>query len=265
MKEILFVDPTYIKANGRPKLNAPYEVKLNNFINKANAKYDYKFDYSKVIWVGPHTEVTIVCPIHGDFQQKPDNHMCSTNGCPKCGKDKLNHHPWKLTEDDYIKQASEIHENYYSYPNLNYKSLNDQINVVCPVHGEYSMHARAHLSGGGKCSKCVRRSSGFYSHGYFNNHPETIVSGKLYFVKLYNANEEFFKIGITKHGAYHRFYVDEKIPYEMEIIKEVEMPLYEAYCREQELLEKYKDHYFHPSMDFPGRTECLNMDIRDEI
>ena len=266
MKEMLFVDQTYLRSNGAPKRNAPYEVKLNNFINRANAKYDFKFDYSKVVWVDQYTEVIITCPEHGDFNQKPDNHMCSSTGCPKCGKKKLTNHPLKWTEEDFIKKANEIHEGYYTYTDMGFKSMNDQIKVTCPVHGPYDISAKAHLRGDGKCPECFRRQSGFYSDGYFRNHPEAKdIPGKLYFVKLYNETEEFFKVGITKHGAYHRFYVDEKVPYNMEIIKETEMTLFEAYRREQELLEKYKDHYFIPLIDFPGKTECLNKDIRSEI
>lgn len=171
-----------------------------------------------------------------------------------------------MTEAEYISKAMEIHSNYYTYPNLNYKSLNDQINVVCPIHGEFHPHARSHLRGEGKCDQCFRRNTGFYSQGYFANHPEQkSILGKLYFVKIYNDTEAFYKVGITKHGAYHRFYVDEKLPYSLEIIKEVEMPLYDAYCKEQILLEKYSDYYITPLIEFPGKTECLSIDIRDEI
>lgn len=266
MNILLPVDPTWLKSNGSPKRNCPYEVKLNNFINKANIKYDWKYDYSKVVWVSPVDPVIITCPIHGDFTQKPHDHFGSKHGCQKCGNDKLCNHPWKTSETDYIEKAVVVHANYYTYPNLNFKSLNDKINVECPIHGEFQTHPRSHLLGEGKCRQCFRRNTGFYSHGYFNNHPEQkTVLGKLYFVKMYNNTEEFYKIGITKHGAYHRFYVVEKLPYSLDIIKEVEMPLYDAYCKEQLLLEKYSDCCTTPLIDFPGRTECLNADIRDEI
>lgn len=196
MNILLPVDEKFIRCDGAPKVNAPYEVRLNNFINKANIKHGWKFDYSKVVWNGP----------------------------------------------------------------------DDNIIIVCPEHGEFHPHARSHLRGEGKCDQCFRRNTGFYSQGYFANHPEQkSILGKLYFVKIYNDTEAFYKVGITKHGAYHRFYVDEKLPYSLEIIKEVEMPLYDAYCKEQILLEKYSDYYITPLIEFPGKTECLSIDIRDEI
>lgn len=266
MNILLPVDEQYVDVNGKPKRGAPYEVKLNNFINKANTKYNWKYDYNKVQWVDSFTQVTIVCPRHGDFKQKPADHMNSKHGCPLCGHNKLNNHPSKKLLEAVIAEATEAHNGYYTYEHLEYKSMNDQGMITCPVHGDYPMSIKAHLRGDGKCPQCYRRNTGFYSQGYFANHPEQkSILGKLYFVKIYNDAEAFYKVGITKHGAYHRFYVDEKLPYSLEIIKEVEMPLYDAYCKEQMLLEQYRDYYITPLIDFPGKTECLTIDIRDEI
>ena len=55
-----------------------------NFIKKANAKFNNKFDYSKSKYIDMNTKVTIICKSHGEFQQTPDNHLESKYGCPKC-------------------------------------------------------------------------------------------------------------------------------------------------------------------------------------
>lgn len=58
------------------------------FIKRANKKYNNKYDYSKVIWKNTKTKVTIICPIHGEFEQTPERHLISVTGCSKCSRTK---------------------------------------------------------------------------------------------------------------------------------------------------------------------------------
>lgn len=53
------------------------------FISKARQVHGDKFDYSKVNYVNSQTKVTIICPIHGEFEQKPNNHL-NGQGCIHC-------------------------------------------------------------------------------------------------------------------------------------------------------------------------------------
>ena len=55
--------------------------KLNTtdvFIEKCIKKYGTKFSYTKVNYINSTTNVTITCPIHGDFEQNPTNHLTRT-------------------------------------------------------------------------------------------------------------------------------------------------------------------------------------------
>ena len=57
------------------------------FIAKANRKFNSKFDYSKVEDYHSESPVTIGCPVHGDYQYTPFDHLRSEHGCPSCGID----------------------------------------------------------------------------------------------------------------------------------------------------------------------------------
>lgn len=59
------------------------------FIELSNKKHNNFYSYEKVNYVDSKTNVTITCPIHGDFNQIPRNHIFGA-GCPKCFKDKSN-------------------------------------------------------------------------------------------------------------------------------------------------------------------------------
>lgn len=54
------------------------------FIKKSQQIHGSKYDYSKVDYISSKTPVTIICPIHGEFLQKPQVHL-SGSGCPTCG------------------------------------------------------------------------------------------------------------------------------------------------------------------------------------
>ena len=58
---------------------------LQNFIYKSNLIHSNQYDYSKVEYVNSKTKVCIICPKHGEFWMKPDNHI-GGQGCPHCAK-----------------------------------------------------------------------------------------------------------------------------------------------------------------------------------
>ena len=63
-----------------------YDTK--SFIEKAIKKHGEKFDYSKVEYVDYNTKVCIICPIHGEFWQKPTLHL-TRSGCFHCNTSKV--------------------------------------------------------------------------------------------------------------------------------------------------------------------------------
>ena len=77
---------SHINGSGCPKcgVKKSHKVMTNDeFINKARKIHGDKYDYSKTEYISPFKSVTITCPIHGDFKQKPSYHL-SGNGCQKC-------------------------------------------------------------------------------------------------------------------------------------------------------------------------------------
>jgi hypothetical protein len=56
---------------------------VNKFINKSNLTHNDKYDYSLTEYINSHTKVKIICPIHGEFEQLPYDHV-TNHGCNKC-------------------------------------------------------------------------------------------------------------------------------------------------------------------------------------
>ena len=60
---------------------------VESFIVRARAVHGDKFDYTQVDYKTARIPVTVICPVHGEFQQVPDRHIKS--GCRKCADDDL--------------------------------------------------------------------------------------------------------------------------------------------------------------------------------
>lgn len=68
------------------KLANERKMSLEEFIEKANKKHGLgTYNYSKVVYVNNHTDVIIICPKHGEFKQKPNDHLIDC-GCRNCHK-----------------------------------------------------------------------------------------------------------------------------------------------------------------------------------
>jgi very-short-patch-repair endonuclease len=55
------------------------------FIKESNEIHDFKYNYDKTDYIRNQIKVTITCPIHGDFSQRPLAHI-QGQGCPNCSE-----------------------------------------------------------------------------------------------------------------------------------------------------------------------------------
>lgn len=56
---------------------------LSEFVEISKRIHGDKYDYSKTKYDGIYKKIIITCPSHGDFIQRPNDHICGC-GCPKC-------------------------------------------------------------------------------------------------------------------------------------------------------------------------------------
>ena len=86
-----------------PKCAAENRIEKNtktteDFIRQAKEIHGDKYDYSKVIYKRGDIPVTIICPDHGEFEQKPSLHLDGC-GCQKCSM-MISH--YKIELGDFI-------------------------------------------------------------------------------------------------------------------------------------------------------------------
>ncbi len=67
-----------------PKCNPYKKLTQEEFIKKCLLIHGDKYDYSLVEYKNSNTRISIICKIHGVFNQKPKDHVVN-GGCSKCG------------------------------------------------------------------------------------------------------------------------------------------------------------------------------------
>lgn len=252
--------------------NTPVE----QFLQKANQKYNNKFTYEISNWKNLKSEITVICPKHGKFTTTARAHLCknNTNGCPYCGAEQR-----ALTKtdsyDDVIQQFRKIHGDKYIYPEDNriqYVNKQSKLKIICPEHGEFIKSAQKHLSGQG-CFHCrinelIDKFSlpGGYCEQLFLDNPELKeIKGCVYYLKINNGN--YYKIGISKNHPNTRIksliskakQFNEDLQIELVAFKEYS--LYDSFKIEQFILNKFKQYRIRKNWS----TELFNVDIYKNI
>lgn len=125
------------------------------FINEANKKFNGRCDYTFGNYVNMHTPMTMYCPIHKHFTQKPMDHLKSKYGCPKCGISTIGDSR-KMSHIDFKIKAKKIHGDNYDYNNINYIGYDIPMDIYCNVHKvTFSQKPSTHLQGKG-CPICAK-------------------------------------------------------------------------------------------------------------
>ena len=125
----------------------------DEFINDAKKVHGNTYIYDKVMYINSKTKIKITCPIHGEFEQIPNNHLKGAR-CFECKIDmlsKLNKH----TTKEFVIKARLVHGDIYNYDNSEYYSTDKKIKITCPIHGEFEQTPASHLRGS-KCPQCAK-------------------------------------------------------------------------------------------------------------
>ena len=122
-----------------------------DFKERAIAVHGNKYDYSQSVYSGMHKKLTIVCPIHGTFEQEAHSHL-KGQGCPKCGIESRSRKR-SDTKETFIEKARKVHGDKYDYSMVEYSGSQEKVSVICPKHGVFSVKPYLHIQGQG-CPGC---------------------------------------------------------------------------------------------------------------
>lgn len=211
----------------------------SKFIEEAIKTHGNRYDYSKVKYTNTHSFVTIICPIHGEFQQRAKDHIRGYN-CSKCAG------CYSHTNEEYITKARLVHNDAYTYEHIKYKTMSTKVVITCKIHGNFTQTATHHMQGHG-CPTCAKA-------GFDQTKPAI-----LYYLSIDNG--QAYKIGITNRTVKQRFLAKDQ-----DKIKIVKTWYYEngtdALNEETRILKEFKQ-YRYTGLPLLSGTKTSEMFYKD--
>lgn len=149
----------------KPKYNK--RLSIENFIQRSNKIHNYKYDYSKTVYINSNIPICIICPEHGEFWQTPTVHL-QGSGCKKCSF-KLVGDLKRLNTEEFIKRSYLVHGiNKYDYSKVKYIKISEKVEIICKKHGSFWQQAQHHLNGTG-CPLCNESKNELKIRNFLDN------------------------------------------------------------------------------------------------
>ncbi len=108
--------------------------------------------------------------------------------------------PARITQENFIKRSSEIHNNKYDYSLVRYYNGNSILDIICPKHGIFHQKGSIHLQLKNGCPKCAGRS-------WVKD--DFLKEANILYEEIYDYSKVIFKgkmgkiiIGCTIHGDF---------------------------------------------------------------
>lgn len=191
--DFLIIPNNFLNGHSCPTCSGRQRRTKEVFIERAMNKHGNRYDYSKIEYKGADEPVCIVCPIHGDFWQKPSVHM-NGHGCQMCFATP------KSTTAEFVKKAEEVYGREYDYSKVDYVGNKTKVCIICPKHGEWWVTPNNFLRGS-RCPKCYGTPK--YTNEEFIEKSKDIHGDKYdYSMVEYDGLKKEVEIICRLHGSF---------------------------------------------------------------
>lgn len=114
-----------------------------NYLARAQVTHRNRYSYDISTFRRLKDPVVITCPAHGTFSQQLGNHL-SGAGCPQCAGRNV----------DWVERFRSVHRNLYDYSRVVYAGYQDNVEIICGVHGSFFQTPDNHYRGRQGCPSC---------------------------------------------------------------------------------------------------------------
>ena len=141
-----------IKNRKKPVFRKPTKphnkISFEEFVKRANLKYENKFSYSlknQEFNLSDEDCLVVICEQHGEIQTTPRKHLYKNFVCEKC--------KYEESWEKFESMMEEMHPNKYDISHVKFKNWITKIELECELHGKFSI-TPSHLKEGKGCRKC---------------------------------------------------------------------------------------------------------------
>lgn len=204
--EFLQSPSIHLSGSGCPKCSGKLKYTKDEWIEKANKKHNFKYDYSNVEYINNKTKVNVICPIHGPFFQTPNDHLDGC-GCPKCKIDNQ-----RFSIEKILELMKATHGSKYDYSKSDIKTTADKIKIICPEHGEFWQTPGNHIYLSHGCPRCRLKNQNHIFEFFRKNLPNKTILWEYSPDWLYPQRIDIFikelSVAIEYNGEQHYTPID---------------------------------------------------------
>jgi len=181
--------------------NGMRRLTTEEWVQKAHTIHGNKYTYLNAEYVNSSTQITITCKAHGDFKQRPTDHVAG-RGCPSCSGVK------RWTTKQFITRAKAIHGDAYSYAKSQYTGVYNNTTITCKLHGDFQQSPGNHVNKKAGCPVCAKltrdrkqtKTTEQFIAQSIKKHKNTYD----YTQTKYVHSHQKVKIGCVSHGVFEQ-------------------------------------------------------------
>lgn len=248
----------YNQNQGCSKCSGLYSVSHEEFLERLYEKNTH-YREGKFIVLGKYKNLSTKIEVEDEFGKSiiSPNNILHKNTLPSIRT--------AIDKTEYLINTYKkfVNNDKNLYDRVVYKNAQEYVEIGCKIHGTYNLQKPTSHYKYESCKDCMNESPNGWQHSKWQKAGETsknFDSFKVYIIKCWNENEEFYKIGKTYLKLKKRFKSKTSLPYNYKIIKIFNHQTKAIYISELEnkLQKSNKDYKYIPKLSFGGMYECFS-------
>lgn len=178
----------------------PFEARsAEEFLTRSRELHGDKYDYRLVESYRSRSQVPIICPHHGRFEQVVSQHL-KGHGCRSCAAAKSAADQTQ-TLDQFLSKCRKVHGDRYDYSLVSDYGYGSKATIICATHGPFQQLVHNHLAGRG-CVQCPRAKRTKSLEGFLRDARK--VHGDIYDYSdaTYASSHVKLSISCRTHGPF---------------------------------------------------------------
>jgi predicted nucleic acid-binding Zn-ribbon protein len=182
---------------------------MPGFATKAREVHGSKYEYPEQEYLGNKVKITIVCPMHGAFLQKPNAHLMG-RGCPECSNDlkrQRNKMLSDLVKEGLLARLQKV-QPAWEYDIASFRGMAKKMQGVCKEHGTFFAAPNNLLNNSG-CVGCGAKKHAAHMAARMLTTEEWVASAKEihgdkydYSASVYTGDKRPVEVRCKKHGKF---------------------------------------------------------------
>ncbi len=148
------IPSSQLLGNGCLKCSIRNKYNIKQLVKKFRKIHGYKYRYKKK-YINNKIKIPIICPTHGEFEQRPDSHLAGA-GCPRCKESSGEKHISSILD----KLNIQYHREYRILPHRYfYDFYLPEYNIYIEYHGIQHYIPLDYFGGKRTLDECVKRDN----------------------------------------------------------------------------------------------------------